>query len=81
MNSHSPLLTERQLSRVFQIIGMLSPHSCVTISQLARLFETPRRTIQRDIRALYVLGVYHDGKYLRMHRDGRRRIARWMRGE
>ena len=52
-----------RLSRLFSILGQLSPHSQTTISDLANEYDVSERTIERDIETLSSIGViFTEGK-------------------
>ena len=72
--------TER-LSRLFNILSQLSPHSQVTVHDLAVEYSVNERTIQRDIEVLEraELGIFADDENrIRMGRNGYKKIQSWM---
>ncbi|NUM34551.1 MAG: DeoR family transcriptional regulator [Candidatus Brocadiae bacterium] len=73
---------EERFSRMFGIIGYLSPHSQVTIRELAQEYEVSTKTIQRDLKVLEEakLGVFYDGESIKMSRTGYKRVRSWMVG-
>ena len=73
---------EERLSRIFGIIGYLSPHSQVTIRELAQDYEVSTRTIKRDIEMLQdaQLGVFYDGESIKMSRTGYKKVRSWIIG-
>ncbi len=73
---------EDRLSRLFSIVGELSPHSQITVQDLAREYEVSERTIQRDIQTLQEakMGIFYDGESLKISRVGYRKIRSWMLG-
>jgi len=73
-------MNQQRLTRVISILGYLSPHSQVTVHDLAAEYGTSERTIQRDIDALQdaKLGVYLDEETIKIHRDGYKKIKSWM---
>lgn len=74
---------EEKLSRLFGILGTLSPHSQVTVRELSQNYEVSDRTIQRDIATLQSakLGVFYDDLgNLKISRVGYRKIRSWMIG-
>ncbi len=73
---------DERLSRLFGIIGTLSPHSQITVQDLAKEYEVSERTIQRDLEALQEakLGIFYDGESIKISRIGYRKIRSWMLG-
>lgn len=74
---------EEKLSRLFGILGTLSPHSQVTIRELSEEYEISERTVQRDIATLQraKLGVFYDERgTLKISRVGYQKIRSWMIG-
>ena len=76
------MLTEQRFSRIFGIVGTLSPYSQITVRELANEYEVSSRTIQRDIKALQnaKLGVFYEGHKLKISRTGYKKIRSWMLG-
>ncbi|MBI4641862.1 MAG: HTH domain-containing protein [Candidatus Tectomicrobia bacterium] len=67
--------------RLFNILGQLSPHSQVTVRELATEYEANERTIQRDIDVLRdaKLGVYYDDDdTVKISRTGYQKIRSWL---
>ena len=73
---------EHRVSRLFSILGQLSPHSQVTVHELCREYELDSKTIQRDIEMLQEakIGVFYDDDKIKISRIGYKRIRRWMLG-
>ncbi len=73
---------EERLSRMFGIISYLSPHSQVTVRDLAEEYEVSRKTIRRDIEMIQEaqLGVFYDGKAIKISRQGYKKIRSWIIG-
>jgi predicted DNA-binding transcriptional regulator YafY len=72
---------EEKMARLFCILSFLSPHSQVTVEDLAREHELSKRTIERDIEILSraKLGVFYDEEgYLKISRHGYQRIKSWV---
>lgn len=76
-------MNQQRLTRVISILGYLSPHSQVTVHDLAAQYEVHPRTIERDVEALQEakLGVYIDEASIKIHREGYKKIKSWMSGE
>ncbi len=72
--------TNQKMSRLFGILGQVSPHSQITVHDLAREYETTERTIRRDIEVLESakLGVFYDEGKIKMSRAGYKKIKSWM---
>lgn len=74
-------MNEKRFVRVFSILSYLSPHSCVTVHDLAAEYEVHERTIERDIEVLRdaQLGVFYDvDNTIKIHRNGYQKICSWM---
>lgn len=73
---------EQRMSRLFNILTFLSPHSQLTVEDLARQYEVDAKTIQRDLRMLESaqLGIFNDDGKIKISRIGYRRIRSWMVG-
>ena len=74
-------IQQERLCRLFNILGKLSPHSQLTVKELAVEYEVDERTIQRDIEVLEraELGIFSDEENrLKMGRNGYRKIQSWM---
>lgn len=71
-----------RMSRLFSIIGYLSPHSQITIPDLAKEYEVSKRTIRRDIEVLQnaQLGIFIEKNRIRISRIGYKKIRSWMLG-
>lgn len=71
---------ERRLGRLFSIVAYLSPHSQVTIEDLAREYEVDMKTIRRDLKILRSaqLGIFLEQGKIKISRIGYRRIQSWM---
>lgn len=76
-------MNQQRLTRVISILGYLSPHSQVTVHDLAAQYGTSEKTIQRDVEVLQdaKLGVYIDDATIKIHREGYKKIKQWMSGE
>lgn len=76
-------LQEKRFSRLFSILGELSPHSELTVHDLAVEYEVNERTIERDLEVLRAaqLGVFYD-EYatVKISRVGYARIKSWIEG-
>ena len=72
----------QRLTRLFHILGYLSPHSQVTVRELAREYNVTKRTIERDIEALQDahLGVFYEDDRIKISRIGYKKIKSWMSG-
>lgn len=78
MNSE---VKQERLCRIFNILSYLSPHSKVTVHDLASEYQVSERSIQRDIAVLEraQLGVFYDeDKTVKISRIGYRKIRSWM---
>ena len=73
---------DERIGRLFAILGTLSPHSQVTVRDLAEEYEVSPRTIQRDLKALMnaELGIFYDNEKIKISRLGYRKIKSWMIG-
>lgn len=71
---------EQRIARLFHILTFLSPHSQVTIEDLAREYEVDEKTIKRDLQMLEEarLGVFNEDGKIKISRIGYRRIQSWM---
>lgn len=71
---------ETRVARLFNILGHLSPHSQITVEDLAQEYEVNQKTIHRDINTLQQakLGVFYEDGHLRISRQGYRRIRSWI---
>lgn len=72
---------QERLCRLINIIGQLSPHSQVTVKELAAEYEVNERTIQRDVEVLEraQLGIFEDENHtLKIGRNGYKKIKSWM---
>lgn len=70
-----------RFSRLFSILSQLSPHSCVTVHDLAAEYEVDERTIHRDIEVLESaqIGVFVDEDHtIKIGRNGYKKIQSWM---
>ena len=74
---------EERFSRIFGIVSYLSPHSQVSVHDLAQEYEVCKRTIERDIEILQdaQLGVFYDGEKIKISRTGYKKIRSWMTSE
>ena len=72
---------EHRLVRLISILGLLSPHSQVTIRDLAVEYGVSTKTAQRNVNVLRdaKLGVYQDecGK-VKITRMGYKKIKSWL---
>jgi len=76
-------MQEQHFSRLFGILSQLSPHSQVTVHDLAAEYEVNERTIQRDIDVLQQakLGVFYDiNNAVKISRVGYGKIKSWIVG-
>lgn len=74
---------ENRFSRLFSILGELSPHSQVTVKDLANEYGVHERSIYRDIDVLQEakLGVFYDeNNTLKISRVGYQKIRSWIVG-
>ena len=74
---------EQRFARLFNILSYLSPHSQVTVHDLAQEYDVDERTIQRDIQLLSCakLGVFYDEDgSVKISRLGYGRIRSWIIG-
>ena len=76
------MMWDKRLSRMFSILGQLSPHSQLTVNDLAKEYEVNERTIQRDLQTMESakLGIFHENGKIRISRVGYRRIRSWLAG-
>ena len=68
----------KRISRLFSILGQLSPHSQITIQELACEYEVSQRTIERDIQTLSMVGVTISEGRVFISRQGCQSISAWM---
>ena len=74
-------MQDQRFQRLFSIIGQLSPHSQLTVHDLAAEYQVHERTIDRDLEVLRSakLGIYCDADdTVKIHRNGYRKIAAWV---
>lgn len=74
---------EQRIARLFSILSHLSPHSQLTVQDLAKEYEVDERTIERDIQLLESaqLGIFYDeNASIKISRIGYRRIRSWILG-
>ncbi len=74
-------IQQSRLCRIFNILGQLSPHSQVTVHDLAAEYNVDERTIQRDIEVLEraELGIFADeDNKIKIGRNGYKKIQSWM---
>ncbi len=75
-------IRQERMCRLFSILGQLSPHSQVTISDLVSEYEVSERTISRDLEVLEraKLGVFQDDDSIKISRNGYKKIRSWIIG-
>lgn len=73
---------ETRIARLFGILSYLSPHSQITLNDMAQIYEVHRRTIERDIEILQsaTLGIFMDEDRIKISRMGYKKIQSWMLG-
>ncbi len=73
-------MSEQRFIRLFSIVGQISPHSQVTVHDLATEYEVSERTIKRDVQILQdaKLGVFCEENKIKISRTGYKRIRSWM---
>ena len=73
-------MRDERFVRLFSILGQLSPHSQVTVGDLANEYGVSAKSIQRDVEVLQdaKLGVFVDEKKIKISRIGYRKIAKWI---
>ena len=73
---------KKRITRIFGILGRLSPHSQITIADLAREYEVSEKTIERDVQTLQgtSLGIFCEEGKIKISRKGCQLIANWMNG-
>jgi DeoR/GlpR family transcriptional regulator of sugar metabolism len=71
---------ESRFSRLFGIVSYLSPHSQVSLADLALEFGVSVRTIRRDLSVLQEakLGITYDGIAVKITTVGYRKIKSWI---
>ena len=77
-------MQDQRFQRLCSIIGQLSPHSQITVHDLATEYQTTPRTIERDLQILQSakLGIYYDtDNSVKIHRNGYKKIISWMTSE
>ena len=71
---------EKRISRLFNILSFVSPHSQITIHELADEYGVDTRTIERDVQLLREakLGIFCDEDKIKISRHGYKRIRSWI---
>ena len=76
-------MRDERFSRIFSIVGQLSPHSQVTVHDLSEEYGVSSKSIQRDVDVLRnaKLGVFMEEGKIKISRIGYGKIRSWMLGE